>query len=563
MPKKLVLFLLTLVLATLLCADDYVIGTGTSTENYVPFYGYNNYGWSKFIYTNAELQAAGAPSGTITITKIAFQLSGGTWNNYVTDNQQIYMKMNYNYPYTSGSYPGTTGYTQVFNGSISWNGPGWVEITLTTPYSHNTTVPEGYNQSLEILWENHDGSKTAGPPKFAYNSASNMCVYKYSDSSFPNTTGTRYSNRPNIRISTPLTDVPPPASVQLPADGATGVGIDTHMVWSSNGGSPIDYRFTLYKTDPLEYIANNEVTTATNYTPANLLAYNTTYYWLVIPRNEIGSSVGCPTWSFTTMADPAITTFPWTESFDGGDFPPSAAWNRYTGELTDPITLNPSSMWDQDDWLNITGNTDQAARINIWGNINGWLVSPILNVPNDSYYLTFDLALLKYNQPPTGNPPALTGTDDRIAVLIGDGFSWSTANIVREWNNSGSPYVLNNISINGEQVAIPLTGHTGHIRIAWYAGSLVSNADNDIMINNVYVGPYLAAPQVSVVQDHDTGEMIVSWPVVDGAAGYAVYQATAPEGPWTYVTTVVANQYNAMPSADKAFFQVKATNARW
>lgn len=37
MSKKLVLFLLTLVLATLLCADDYVIGTGTSTENYVPF----------------------------------------------------------------------------------------------------------------------------------------------------------------------------------------------------------------------------------------------------------------------------------------------------------------------------------------------------------------------------------------------------------------------------------------------------------------------------------------------------------------------------------------------
>lgn len=560
MFKRTVLFLLTLVLAIMLFADDYVIGDGTSTERNVPFYGYSNYGWSKFIYTNEELQAAGA-TGTISIEKIAFQLSGGPWTNYVTDNQRVYMRMNYNYPYTSSTdnYPGTSGYTQVYNGSISWNGPGWFEIELTTPYSHNTVVQDGIGYSLEILWENRDGTNTAAPPYFAYTYANDMCVYKNSDSSFPTTEGTRYDNRPNIRFSTPVTDVPPPASAMLPLDAASGVDIDTVIIWSSNGGEPDYYRFSLWTIDPVTYIENNLVTTATSYSPAALLDYNTTYYWRVIPHNSFGDAIACPAWSFTTMADPSITAFPWTESFDGASFPPTSNWKRFGGELLDPINLVGGSMWDQDDWLNIAANPDQAAAINIWGNINGWLISPLLNVPDESYALTFDLALLKYGQPPTGTPPALTGEDDRFAVLIGDGYSWSTANIVREWNNAGSPYVLNDINIDGEQVQIPLSGHNGRIRIAWYAGSTISNADNDIMINNVYVGPFLAAPVLSITYDPISGMAHLSWPAVSGANSYNIYAASAPEGPWSLLQSVTTNDYSTPATASKVFYQVKAS----
>jgi len=35
-------------------ADSYTIGTGTLTENYIPFYGLYDYGWSKTIYTATE-----------------------------------------------------------------------------------------------------------------------------------------------------------------------------------------------------------------------------------------------------------------------------------------------------------------------------------------------------------------------------------------------------------------------------------------------------------------------------------------------------------------------------
>ncbi len=121
------------------------------------------------------------------------------------------------------------------------------------------------------------------------------------------------------------------------------------------------------------------------------------------------------------------------------------------------------------------------------------MITPIFNIPDDSYYLSFDLAVLKYNQTPTGTPPVYA-PDDRFAVLIGDGYSWSTANIVREWNNTGSPYVYNDIRISGEKVVIPLTGHSGHCRFAFYAGSTISNADSDVMINNIEVAAFSNLP---------------------------------------------------------------------
>ncbi len=555
MHKYLILVLFSLVFCAWLIADDYVIGNGTQSQNYVPIAGASNYNWSKFFFTASELQAAGM-TGTVQITKIAFKLVGGTWSNYITDNQKIYLGYFYDSNYASNtSYPGTANHTQVFNGSISWSGPGWLTITLDTPYNHNSAY------GMQILWENRDGSKTAGPPKFEYTSTSSnyRAVYKNSDTSYPtSTSGTKTYNRPNICFISPATDVPNPAVAVAPPNGETGVGIDANLSWSSGGGQPDDYLFSLWKADPLETYENNLVTTSTSYNPAFYFDYNTTYYWRVIPRNSFGPALGCPTWSFTTMADPSIATFPWTENFDGTSFPPNSDWLIKQGVLTDPINLTPSTVWDQDDWLNIAG-TDKAAAVNIWDTITNWLITPLFNITDDSQSLVFDLAFLKYNQPPTGIPPALTGVDDRFAVLIGDGFTWSTANIVREWNNSGSEYVLNELSPWGQKVIIPLTGHAGHVRIAFYAGSTLNNADNDFMINNLFVGQYLSEPAVSAEYSYDLDACVLSWSAVSGATGYDVYYADTPNGTWNLLGSTASPGYTAPCLTDKRFYRVVAT----
>ncbi|MDD3235931.1 MAG: hypothetical protein PHH43_06350 [Candidatus Cloacimonetes bacterium] len=555
MLRKLSYTLIALFLMATLSAGDFIIDTGTATQNKVPFYGYNDYGWSRFCYSAADMATAGVTENT-TFTKIAFKVSSAT-TDYTMDNQKIYMRTFYNSIYQSNetAYPGTSGWTNVYNGSLTWNGPGWMEITLQTPY----LCYAGYG--LEILWENRDGSKLGGPPSFYYKSVSNTSVYKSQDSTFPTTAGARAAYHPNVWFKSAATDVPDPAVAVNPTDTATNVNITSSLSWNPGAGDPTDYLFSMWTLDPLTWIENGLVTTAKSYTPATYLDYSKTYYWRVIPRNSFGSAIGCPNWSFTTMADPSIVTFPWTETFDGASFPPNDSWQLKGGNLVDPIVLGGSSMWGQGNWLNIAGS-DKAAKINVWGNINGWLISPLFNVSDPNTYLTFDLAFLKYNQPPTGTPPALTGDDDRFAVLIGDGFTWSTANIVREWNNTGSPYVLNNISTTGEKVIIALNEHTGHIRIAFYAGSTISNADNDFLVNNMYVGAYLPEPNVDIALDsvHDT--CILSWNDVSGATSYDIYEAATPYGEWSFLANTTGFAYEVNTPTAKAFYKVKAKNDR-
>jgi len=259
------------------------------------------------------------------------------------------------------------------------------------------------------------------------------------------------------------------------------------------------------------------------------------------------------------MADPSIADFPYLESFDG-EFPPQN-WEVYAGNLSDPISFTPSSsMWVSDDWLNFP-STDKAARINIWGSLAGYLISPLINVPDDSYVLEFDAAMLRSGQSPDGTPPNYNAVDDRFAVLIGDGFSWTTANIVREYNNSGSDYVLNDIPTTGERISIPLAGHTGRIRIAVFAGSTVFNDDNDYMVNNFWVGipeMVLASPEATITIDALSGLPVLAWDAVPGATLYNIYKSDDPTQNFQLMGSTIETRYNPDPVDSKAFFKITA-----
>ncbi len=556
MKKNFFITLLLISLTTILCAGDYFIGSGTSTEYYVPFYGYNDYGWSKFCFSQAELASAGLTNGA-TITKIGFYVDNAI-SGYVTNNQIAYMGAFYNDYYGSvdTSYPNTGSYTQIYNGSITWEGSGWMVLTLSNPYTWNSSW------GLEILWENHDGTKLSPYPKFRTSSVSNTSVHKYQNSSYPASTGgTRSNKRPNIWLITPATDVPPPAVAIAPVNSATDVEINSNLRWNHAGGDPTGYRLWLGTNNPPSNLVSNLVLTQQNYTPTSYLEYGTTYYWRVVPYNDFGGAIDCPVWSFTTKADPTIYSFPYTQDFEGAFNP--TGWTDHAGGLVDPIVLGTdgSSLWEQDDWLNIAA-TEKAARINIFGTVTGYFISPIFNIANDNYVVEFDLALLKYNQPPTGTPPALTGVDDRFAVLVSDGFSWSTANIIREWNNSGSADVYNNISVNGTHVTISLAGLTGRKRIALFAGSTISNADNDLMVNNFTVKEMLQTPVINITQDQVLNQINLSWTAVPNAVIYRIYRSETPNGTFELIGTSDGTGFQTTPTTSKAFFKVIASSVR-
>ncbi|HPK41304.1 MAG TPA: T9SS type A sorting domain-containing protein, partial [Candidatus Cloacimonadota bacterium] len=87
------------------------------------------------------------------------------------------------------------------------------------------------------------------------------------------------------------------------------------------------------------------------------------------------------------------------------------------------------------------------------------------------------------------NPPELTGTDDKFAVIIStdNGETWSSLNALRLWDNAGSDYIYNEISMTGERITINLIGYSGEVKIGFYGESTIQNADNDIHLDNVTI----------------------------------------------------------------------------
>lgn len=240
----------------------------------------------------------------------------------------------------------------------------------------------------------------------------------------------------------------------------------------------------------------------------------------------------------STVCD-TVSFFPYTEDFNSAVFPPTACWERYSGYLANPSILTPVPFgWVHDDWRNlVTG--DKAAKVNVYGEfVNYWFVTPSIDLGTGGYQLEFDLCLVKWN---TADPPDLNGTDDRLAVVISpdNGVTWSSANTLRMWNNTGSPFVYNNINPLGQQVIIDIGSYTGVVRVGFYAESTVLNADNDLMINNVKIWMPPACPEPANLTTSNVSlfEVKVNWNDANQINNYLIVwglQGFDPDNPVTY-----------------------------
>ena len=176
------------------------------------------------------------------------------------------------------------------------------------------------------------------------------------------------------------------------------------------------------------------------------------------------------------------------EEFSNTTIP--TGWTRYSGALNEDGTGPTSTItygWN----FGTNYFNSSHAYMNLYGTNKYWLVTPSFMAGNNP--LSFDVAYTAYN---STSAAAQNGTDDRFLVLIStdEKEHWT---ILREWNNAGSPYVLNNIPATFQTINdIDLSAYAGQTAyIAFYGSSTTTNADNHLRIDNVQCGDPVAPGQ--------------------------------------------------------------------
>jgi hypothetical protein len=147
--------------------NEVSIGTGTSTNQYIPSYDYYDYSLTQQIYTQAEVGAAGK------ITKIAFYVS----SNPLTRTIDIYMShtSKSNFSSTSDWVSQGTSY-RVVQGYQTFGQTGWNVITLDTPFEYNGT------DNLLVTVDDNTGSWSSSKTSFyVYSTGANRAHYTYQD----------------------------------------------------------------------------------------------------------------------------------------------------------------------------------------------------------------------------------------------------------------------------------------------------------------------------------------------------------------------------------------------
>jgi hypothetical protein len=185
--------------------------------------------------------------------------------------------------------------------------------------------------------------------------------------------------------------VPNSAAVVYPLNNAINIITKPNLKWTSTGGNPTGYRLNLGTNNPPSNLLNNvDLGNNTSYQITTPLAYNTDYYWQIVPYNSFGDASNCPVWKFKTMADPTITTLPWTEGFESvtptnntPDYP--LGWSIQNGG-------QQSSYWDIITNNSVypdnahTGQKAMNMMFSLLGPNNDWLFTPPIHLIGGTSY---------------------------------------------------------------------------------------------------------------------------------------------------------------------------------
>lgn len=315
-------------------------------------------------------------------------------------------------------------------------------------------------------------------------------------------------------------------------DGTLSV-TSAEIGWIENNGKEA-WKLQYKKSSETEW---TEVDVASNPFTLSGLMGNTTYnVRIATVCDEEGTlSDYSSAISFTTLVG-----VPFLEEFSTTSKP--AGWQGSTTPLATALA-NGMTPATSTSWSFGTNNGvfDSHARANVYGSYTKWLVTPAIILENPAM-LSFDLALTAYS----GNGAAAAAPDDRFVVLIStDGEHWT---ILREWNNTGSADVYDEIPTAGANYQIEIgEEYAGNsIMIAFCGESTVSNGDNNVHIDNVLVDAIPDCPKPSgfAVAEISKNSALVSWKRHDYDTGWKLQYKQSADSVWSEDIVLTDNSYN-------------------
>lgn len=206
----------------------------------------DSYSWSAGLYMPSQI------GGAQTINSISYRLdntsgAAGTYND-------IYVYLRHtavtNYASSPG-YPGTGGFTQVYNGSVVYPGTNGTTITITfsTPFVYNGT------SNLEVLFENRGGHWDSAEPWFDRTDDAGSGVYPGkvgAGGTWAIATGVSSNRQFNLAIFTGVSNTfcgAYPLAVTLKDFSATCEGNQFVLDWETASEKNNDYFLVDYSED--------------------------------------------------------------------------------------------------------------------------------------------------------------------------------------------------------------------------------------------------------------------------------------------------------------------------
>ncbi len=219
-----------------------------------------------------------------------------------------------------------------------------------------------------------------------------------------------------------------------------------------------------------------------SYQLSNLVS-NTSY------QVQVQAICGENTSGWKSVSFSTLIGLPYAEHFNGTSAP--SGWNIYSGTLNDDgsATLSPTTSY----WTfgAKSGVFDNHAHIEVYSTRNYWLVTPSIPIPeleegDPGFHMLFNLALTYWTGENVPAPGPQAGAHLYVLASMDGGANWAT---LREWNNTGSSYVFDEItcSAEGEEVDLDITSYAGHtIQLAFYL-STSGSGDNRIHIDDLMI----------------------------------------------------------------------------